>query len=309
VTRASTKKVSLRSSAGPVTRRRGLQFVAGEMFVMTSIDAGDAGSIAGRLVISQGADRLSLFTGELSDPSLRWTIPPLTFTAGVNGDARVAYEGPLVGFRTLTPFVDLEQGLVGGTLIEGSVDLTFRADPSGDAIGSEECFGEVRGTVVVDGRSYFFVSARGGATNSEGWVPQRLPSCRITLPTSPWGSLALGVDPAEVPVWRDGCRLTGALVGTASTHGGCAVVRASCELQISSCEGSLVLEVGSGRPERLTGSLERLIPVRRPGRGGTVVETTFALVRVGGVCTGWVEVTVGREVSAPRPRPKALSAD
>ena len=86
-------------------------------------------------------------------------------------------------------------------------------------------------------------------------------------------------------------------------------MRARCELQISSCEGGLVLEVGSVGPERLTGSLERLIPVWRPGRGGTVVETTFALVRVGGSCTGWVEVTVGKEVAAPRPRPKSLSAD
>ena len=46
------------------------------MFVMASIDAGEEGPIAGRLVISRDLDHLALFTGELGDPSPPWVIPP-----------------------------------------------------------------------------------------------------------------------------------------------------------------------------------------------------------------------------------------
>ena len=60
---------------------------------------------------------------------------------------RVIYEGPLVAFLTHTPFLDLERGLAGGTLIEG-LDITFRADET--EVG-EECFGDVRGEMIVDG--------------------------------------------------------------------------------------------------------------------------------------------------------------
>lgn len=301
VVRRRSNGVVLRSSGGRVTRRRGLQFVADEMLVMTSIDVGEAGGIAGRLVISRDPDRLALFTGELGDPTVAWTIPPLTFEPLAGGGARVAYEGPLVGFPTLTPFLDLERGLAGGTLIEARVDLTFAADQSGYVSGSEECFGDVRGKICLDGRAHA-IATRGVASNSGVLAPRPLPDCRITLPISPLGALLLDVDPAQPLVHRDRRRLVGALVGTAWAGAKSAAVRASCDLQMTASAGSIALEVisGDGRSERLIGVLDRLIPIRRPGREGTVIETTFALVRIGGSRLGWVEVTLGTEVPSPR---------
>lgn len=283
-------------------RRRGLQFVAGDMLVMTSIDAGDAGGIAGRLMISQDPDRLALFTGELGDPSVAWTIPPLTYEELPGGGTRFAYAGPLVAFPTLTPFLDLERGLAGGTLIEARVDLTFHADDSGDGSGSHERFGDVRGEVLVDGLLRSVVT-RGVATNSEVLAPQRLPTCRLTLFASQWGSLMLSVDPDDPPAYQHASQFVGAMIGTAHADATTVVVHARCDLQLSSTAGSIALAVVTGdrRPERLTGVLERLIPVRRPGREATVIETTFALIRVDDSYLGWVEVTVATELPAPSP--------
>jgi hypothetical protein len=38
-----------------------------------------------------------------------------------------------------------------------------------------------------------------------------------------------------------------------------------------------------------------MIPVRRPGPLGSVIATTFALVRVDGVSVGWLEASVVNE--------------
>jgi hypothetical protein len=291
--RARSSERALRSAGGRVTRRRGLQFVAGDMLVMTSIEGGESGPIAGRLVVSQDADRLTLFTGELADSSCTWTIPPLTFESLADGGARVIYEGPLVGFSTLTPFLDLEHGLAGGTLVEGRVDVTFQADRSGDSNGCGERFGDVRGEMVIDGRSHS-IAARAVATLVETFAPQGLPSCRIALPASPWGALLLDGDREEPLLWRQDGRLSGALVGTARAAAESLPVRAICDLTLTARSGSLMLEIAgdAGESDRLLGTLERLIPVRRPGREGSVIETTFALVRCDGRYLGWVEISV-----------------
>jgi hypothetical protein len=300
VVRPARGGASLRSSGGRVTRRRGLQFVADEMLVMASIDAGDEGPIAGRLVINRDADRLVLFTGELGDPAVAWTIPPLAFQPLADGGARVVYEGPLVGFSTLTPFLDLEHGLASGVLIEGRMELIFRADAAVAGGGVEERFGDVRGKLVVDGRSHG-IAARAVAIDSDAVVSQRIPNCRIILSSSPWGSVMLEGAPEEPLEWRDGDRMVGTLIGTRWLDGGRDVVHAKCDLRLAATESAidLALVIGTERPQRVAGRLERLIPVRRPGRDGTVIETTFALVRAQSRCAGWVEITVASTGSAP----------
>ena len=65
-------------------------------------------------------------------------------------------------------------------------------------------------------------------------------------------------------------------------------------IYVSSQRGTLVLEGTDEDAHDLSMSamLERVIPVRRPGPHGTVVETRFALVRAAGQAVGWVELSV-----------------
>jgi hypothetical protein len=117
-----------------------------------------------------------------------------------------------------------------------------------------------------------------------------LPSCRVTLPDSPWGTVALATH-AEVPLTHDEGRWTGTLHGTTWSAEGGVATSAGAELRFAADSNRLALVGDARRGTPLHASLERLIPIRRPGREGTVVETTFALVRVRGACAGWVELS------------------
>jgi hypothetical protein len=69
------------------------------------------------------------------------------------------------------------------------------------------------------------------------------------------------------------------------------------EIRLGAASGEILLQIPpeSGWAGPLRGALERLLPVRRPGPFGSVVETTFALVRVDGESVGWLELSVIRE--------------
>ena len=105
----------LRAQSGRVTRRRGMQFIAGDLMLMTSIDVGAEGTLGGRLLVTTHAEELALFTGEVTDRMVTWAVPPLAIHDLGAGSMRIMYEGPLVGFPTLTPFLDLERGLAAAT--------------------------------------------------------------------------------------------------------------------------------------------------------------------------------------------------
>jgi hypothetical protein len=106
----------------------------------------------------------------------------------------------------------------------------------------------------------------------------------------------LASDSLEPWQWEDGC-LRGTLVGTVENGSGPVAVRALATIRIGESTGSLMLEPTSGwrGTEPLSGSLERMIPVRRPGPLGSVIATTFALVRVDGASVGWLEASVVNE--------------
>lgn len=285
----------MRTVAGRITERRGLQCVAGDTLIMVALDGAETGPVAGRVVVSPSAGELVLFTGELSHPADRYAMPPLAIASLAGDGARVTYDGPLVRFPTLTPFLDLERGLAEGTLIEGRIDLTFEPDRVGIA-----GFGDVRGEIVVDGRRQA-VAVRGVATNrSETHMGQALPTCRLTLPTAPWGSSLLGVERGTtLAAGLDGS-LTGSLVGKIALPVDVVGARARVDVHLGTTEGTLVLviEEPTALARTITATMERAIPVRRPGRDGAVVETTFALVRAEGVYLGWIEVSVERLPSA-----------
>jgi hypothetical protein len=288
VSTESRSPARLRAIGGRMMHRRGLQFVADDMLVMVSIEASEAGPMGGRLVVSRDKSRLALFTGELAAPGEPWRVPPLAIAMGSSREMRVTFDGPMVGFPFHGPFVDLERGLAGGTLLEGRLDVTFRSDPGHEAANGDETFGEVRGELVIDGRRTP-VLTRGAAVTALASAVRRLPSCRVTLPTSPWGTVALVTEP-EDPLRADGARWIGTLHGAAASLDARSRLRVAGDLSFVEAERSMALRASYGRA--LHGTLERLLPVRRPGREGTVVETTFALLRIAGTCVGWVEVSM-----------------
>jgi hypothetical protein len=273
-----------------VTHRRGLQLAAGDLFVMASIDSGEQGPIAGRVVVSESATRLALFTGELIDPSRAWMVPPLACERGPEGELRFAYDGPLVAFPSHTPFLDLEHGLAAGELVEGRIDLRFRPADRVPAASGGDLFGDVRGELAIDGRRHE-IASRGVATDSDLAPRARVPYGRITLPDAPNGPLLLATEFLESAGSADRWRARD-LIGHRWADDARVDLRASATIDVSSQEGSLVLEGADDRVPYVTANLERVIPVRRPGPRDTVVETRFALVRDAGRAVGWVEVSV-----------------
>jgi hypothetical protein len=289
----------LRALGGRPVRRRGLQLVTDDLLLMTSIESGDGGAVGGRVVLSEDARRLSLFTGELADTAHDWAIPPLTYAESPPGRGRFTYAGPLVTFPSHTPFLDLERGLADGTLVEGTLDLTFAPDRG--AVAADASFGDVRGTLVVDGREYA-IATRGLATSADGPMRTRFPHCRITLTVGPAGATMLAADSDEPPQWVEG-RLRAVFTGIAGEPSEGVRLRLRGEVRLGSEAGTLFLAApgAGGWDMPLAGTLERLLPVRRPGPFGSVIETTFALIRVDGRSVGWLELSVVHTPDAAPP--------
>lgn len=287
---APATPASLAVRSGRITGRRGLSLVEGDLMVMASIDAGESGALAGRLLISTAGGRLALFTGELSETSRPWSIPPLRLGERDAGALELRYDGPLVEFPLLTPFLDLERGLSAGSLLEARVDLAFQPDASPPGGDGEERFGDVCGEVVM-GSVRHAVATRGVLTVVERLSFPRLPSLRLTLPASPWGPLTCTADPEQPLVDVERGRLAGSLLVRGAQAG---VRRAVCDLRWSRAAGTIELLIASDgdRGEPFVGELERLVPVRRPGRDGAVIEGTYALVRFASGDVGWAEIAV-----------------
>ena len=284
----------LRTIAGRVSSRRGLQFVAGESLVMISIEAGPSGTLGGRLVVSEDVSQLGLFTGELVPVDRAWSVPPLGCVSQPDGSMRITYEGPLVRFRSHTPFLDLEHGLAGGVLVEAALDVVFEPLP-GAAPGESVRLGGVRGELVVDGNRRR-VWTRGVATMVEPEARYTGVRGRIALPDAPTGALLLtmkSLQPAGAPHQHEAV-----LTGRLWTDEESVPTTATATITLAS-DPTLILE--SHEPDlRLRASLERIMPVLRPGPGGTVVETTYAMVRAGERSIGWLEMSVLRGVSEDR---------
>ena len=289
--------------AAAAIHSRGLQFVTGDLLGFTGIDANGPRTTGGRLLLSPDANTLALFTGELADRhGLPWTVPRLRYTDAAAGAWRVRYAGPLLSFPTLTPFLDLEQGLARGKLIEAAVELEFTpAEPLTHAVRR---FGSVAGTIRL-GDARWEVSAGAVAHDSAPQTPRHYPFCRLTLPDVR-GGLELvatgGVDESAEATVASGSvppserRFRFELAGTRHLDGTSLAARASCSLVLAGDGGRLILEpdaaesAGSLGSTPLEGVCERLIPVRRPGRAGAVVHTVFALVRLGNRPAAWLEL-------------------
>jgi hypothetical protein len=286
-----TSPIYLGVHGGRLTRRLGVQVIQDELVLMGGVDAGDAGALGGRLLLSTSHDRLALFTGELSDASRPWCIPPLELCRLASGAVELRFDGAVVEFPVLTPFLDLERGLADGRLLEARVALTFTPDDDRQRSDDrDERFGDVRGAIDI-GDAHHDVATRGVLTDVARLTVPRLPWLRLTLPGGPFGAITLTADPEEPLVVRERGQLTGTLVGRDGRTG---TLRGACEVHWSSTAGTiaLALAIDGQAAAPLAGHLERLIPVRRPGRDGAVIEATYAVVRFATGDVGWAEIAV-----------------
>ena len=277
---------------------RGLQFVAGDLLGFTSIDAVGARSTGGRLLLSPRAGTLALFTGDLTsrrDPP--WTVSRLRYLDQPGGAWRVRYDGPMLSFPTLTPFLDLEQGLAAGELMDGVVDLVFTPQRPDDR--EPRRFGTVAGTIALGG-AHWNISASAMAGESALALPRRYPFCRLTLPETDGGTELMsiaGVDASasdrsdaasgSIPPAERSFRFE--LAGARRVGATEQPVETTCRLAMSADGGRVELAGGTAM-SALTGVCERLVPVRRPGRAGAVVHTVLAIVRFADRASGWLEL-------------------
>jgi hypothetical protein len=279
----------------PITRI-GLQVAAGPLALLTSIDVTAAGAAAGRLLVSDGPDRLSLFTGELSErPSPALHVPPLRILAHGRHAFDVRFAGAMLAFPMLTPFSDLERGLAAGSVTDARVALRFTPDAVDEIPSGAARFGTVAGTVRL-GPTRHRVHGRAHAAEGLPW-PAPFPAAHLVLPDTALGHLDLwshtpsGGDVGGTATRETVTRLP--VAGTAWNGAGPIAIRGAVEIDhLPPTALRLRLETADGATHALASPLERRIPVRRPGREGSVVETFFAICRQTGGAPGWLDLTV-----------------
>jgi hypothetical protein len=284
---------------GRPTTRLALQVASADLAVLTSVDVAAAGAIAGRLLITDAAERLALFTGELAERHTHTLhVPALRVDVRDQHAFDVRFTGPLLAFPMLTPFLDLERGLAAGNLRDARVHLRFApANPLADLPAGAARFGTVAGVVRLGGTRH---RVRARAWASAGLAPpQRHPSARLVLPGTALGDLELcstaaGDSPSEE---SRKSALTAvfhfALTGTAWSDTRSTPVRGVADVHLGESASVRVrVQAPGGESHLLAGRLDRLIPVRRPGSSGSVVETVYALCRLAAAPTGWLELTV-----------------
>jgi len=226
-----------------------------------------------RLLLFLPEGGLVLFTGE------RTTEPPgrvagLSVTPLGDGGIGVRFRGPLLRFPDTTPFLDLERGLAGATLVEAEVRLDFRPEAS-------ESFGGVCGHVRLDAAEV--------AVEGPGFA-------ETEAPAGPWPRLRAALRLST----RERLHLTVGL-GEASARGvlhrgaeRVPVVTARADLAPSEAPLDrfvLDVELADGSRLRLVGAAVHRLPVVRV-RGATAIRVEFAACRLEGAAepAGWCEV-------------------
>ncbi|HEY2385879.1 MAG TPA: hypothetical protein VGK30_02875 [Candidatus Binatia bacterium] len=290
------RTVPLACGGRPITRV-GLQVASGPLALLTSIDVTAAGAAAGRVLVSDGPDRLSLFTGELSErPSPALCVPPLRIVARGRHAFDVRFAGAMLAFPMLTPFSDLERGLAAGSLVDARIALRFIPDGVDEIPSGAARFGTVAGTVRL-GHTRHRVRGRAHAAEGLPW-PAPFPAAHLVLPDTTLGHLDLWSHassddtPGATDPGAGGVTLL-PVAGTAWNGNGPVAIRGAIEIDHLPPTGvRLRLETADGATHVLASALERRIPVRRPGREGSVVETFFAICRATGTAPGWLDLTV-----------------
>jgi hypothetical protein len=117
------------------------EFVSPDLCGLAALDRA-----GGRLLLFEPDGTLALFTGERIGGEPPDRVGGLTLRRARDGTRHLRYEGPLVRFPDTTPFLDLEEGLAGATLLDASLALDYRPAHPGCP------FGSVAGTLTLAGR-------------------------------------------------------------------------------------------------------------------------------------------------------------
>ncbi len=143
-------------------------------------------AVGARLLLFLPDGRLALFTGERTGGEERGRVGGLQLDDAADGTLRIRFAGPMTRFPDTTPFLDLERGLAGASVIDqAEVQIDF--EPGHRATNGSD-FGIVRGTGVLDGER-LDLAGRGFA--GAGTLGAAWPRLRIALEVSPGARLAL----------------------------------------------------------------------------------------------------------------------
>jgi hypothetical protein len=129
-----------RPEPAPGTART-FEFVGPDLCGLAALDRAGA-----RLLLFERDGTLALFTGERIGGEADGTVGGLSLHANADGGRRLRYDGPLLRFPDTTPFVDLEAGMAGATLLDARCAIDFTPAHAGCA------FGSIDGEVVIAGQ-------------------------------------------------------------------------------------------------------------------------------------------------------------
>jgi hypothetical protein len=180
---AGTRAVPAFPSPPATPVRRTLEIVGRGVSTLVALD-----QVGARLLLFPPGGGLALFTGERTGGEERGRVAGLRVDDGDDGTLGIRFAGPMMRFPDTTPFLDLERGLAGATVVEqAEVALDFEPVHAG-ADGSD--FGGVRGAAVLDGER---LDLGGSGFAGAGGLGTVWPRLRVALEIARGARLSLTV--------------------------------------------------------------------------------------------------------------------
>ncbi len=266
--------VAAGAAAPPAPMRCTLEVAGRATSALVALDQAGA-----RLLLFPPAGGLVLFTGERTGGEERGRVAGLRIDDAADGGLRIRFAGPMMRFADTTPFLDLERGLGGASVVEhADVQIDFHPAHAG---GHGSDFGVVRGDAVLDGHR---LDVGGHGYASPGALGVVWPRLRIAVEVGGGARLALTVGLSD-----------GAASGFLCREGRHEVVTgADARLghKDDPLEG-LSLDVALAGGERLSLRPEAVhrLPVVRGGAPASL-RLVYASCRLAGVAglAGWCEI-------------------
>ncbi len=263
---------------------------------MASFDLG-AGGVGARIMMLLSGGRVALFTGEgkpLRDGK-RLSLGPLALESR-NGEMLLSFRGHAVIVPDATHYLSIERALASGWLDE-AMEVAIRLRPSSGNPGfdleqlfearddaprdsSEATFGDLSGSVRIDGAASKIAGVGRCGLSFTGLGPQRFNSRRMI-----WACF----DQATAPIAIEMRAVSGDgeehQTGRILRHDGwtaCAIEQLEVEAPSVTAPPTRLLAKLAGadaQSQVLTGSVENFIPLSRPGPDGTRIFTALGFAR------------------------------
>jgi hypothetical protein len=274
---------------------------------MASFDLG-AGGVGARIMMLLAGGRVALFTGEGKPrrDGNRLSLGPLALESG-RDELLLSFHGHAVIVPDATHYLSIERALASGWLDE-SMDVAVRLRPSaGNAgfdleqlfdarddtsrNGSVATFGELSGSVCIDGVASGIAGVGRSGLSFTGLGPQRFNSRRMIWACFPLPGVrtAFITNDVSVPIAIEMRAVSGDDEEQRSgrilrSHGWtpCAVDQVEVDApSVSSPPTRLSARLADAdtRHHTLTGSVENFIPLSRPGPDGTRIFTALGFAR------------------------------